>query len=207
MNGLGYALDRRQYYRFPGFARLSELSWAGRLFLSLGMALGMGLLAQVRIPLPFTPVPVTGQVFGVLLGGLLLGRMCGALSMGLYLGLGCLGVPWFAAGVSGVLTGPTGGYLVGFIPAAFFVGWATERSTRPRGFIFQTGIMLVGVIIIYTLGALHFGLVMRTSLTRTLQCAVLPFMPVDLFKAALAAAISTSVLSRRWSGGGLDRAQ
>ena len=84
------------------------LGLAGNVMLSLCFAGLTGLAAQVRVPLPFTPVPITGQVFAVLLGGVFLGGGYGALSQILYLGMGAAGVPWLAGGGSGLPLGPTG---------------------------------------------------------------------------------------------------
>ncbi|UCG41646.1 MAG: biotin transporter BioY, partial [Acidimicrobiia bacterium] len=85
-----------------------------------GFALLTGLTALWEIPLPFTPVPITGQTFAILLAGATLGLRAGAASQLLYLAMGIVGVPFFAGGSSGweVVTGPTVGYLVGFVAAA-----------------------------------------------------------------------------------------
>ena len=91
-------------------------------------------MAQVRIPLPFTPVPITGQTFAVLLVGAVLGSRRGAASLLLYLMQGLVGLPFFAGGTSGlaILLGPTGGYLVGFIVAAYLVGLLAARGLDRR---------------------------------------------------------------------------
>ncbi len=91
-------------------------------------------LAQARIYLPFTPVPITGQTFAVLLIGAVLGSRRGAAAIGLYIAEGALGLPFFAGGNAGwaALAGPTGGYLIGFIAAAFLVGLLTERGLDRR---------------------------------------------------------------------------
>ena len=97
------------------------LSIPMKLSLALGIACLAGLLAQVRFVLPWSPVPVTGQTFAVLLAGVLLGRWWGGISMAVYVGLGIAGVPWFQGlnGGLGYLAGPTGGYIVGFIPVSY----------------------------------------------------------------------------------------
>ena len=98
--------------------------------LILGGALFVAVFAQISIPLPFTPVPITGQTFAVLLVGGALGTVCGTLSMGLYMFLGIIGLPVYADHTHGwhVVTGATGGYIVGFLVAAALVG----LSRRPR---------------------------------------------------------------------------
>jgi len=169
---------------------LDRLAWTQRLGLSMLMAAVMGLAAQIRIPLPFTPVPLTGQVLVVLLSGVVLKSFYGGLSMMIYLLLGFAGIPWFTGGTSGHLLGPTTGYLIGFIPAALIIGRAFNQNQR---FVFQIGLMMIGVFIIYLFGGLHFAFVMKLSLNRTLSMAILPFIPLDLFKSIVAALIGRAV--------------
>ena len=96
----------------------------------VGFALLTALAAQITIPLGFTPVPITGQTFAVLLAGGVLGANRGALSMGLYVALGAIGLPFYAEGSGGwtAATGATAGYLVGFVVAAFVVGKMAEHG-------------------------------------------------------------------------------
>ncbi|HEC78249.1 MAG TPA: biotin transporter BioY [candidate division WOR-3 bacterium] len=172
------------------------LSRAKRLFLCLGMAAVTGLSAQIRIPLSFTPVPITGQVFVVLLTGVLLGNFYGGFAMFLYFIIGCAGFPWFTGATGGLPLGPTAGYILGFIPAALVIGWMTEKYKRSHGLLPLIGLMMIGVLIIYLCGAVYFALFMKTTVKQTLIMAVLPFIPVDLFKALAAAAAAKSVLPR-----------
>lgn len=110
-------------------------------------------LAQVRVPLPFTPVPITGQTFAVLLVGATMGAHRGTASLLLYLAGGLIGLPIFAGGASGFsqLAGPTGGYLVGFVVAAFLVGRLAERGLdrNPRR---AWLVFLAGEAVIYIIG-------------------------------------------------------
>jgi len=159
----------------------------------LGAAL-IGLLAQLKIPLPWTPVPITGQTLAVLLMGALLGPKGGALSAIFYLALGGAGVPWFAGasgGLSAVL-GPTGGYLVGFVPAACFVGYCCQRFTRAQHLSVLVLVMLIAnFIIIHGLGLLWLGCVSGIhSLSQLLALGTLPFISGDLVKIAAAAALA-----------------
>jgi len=143
--------------------------------------------AFMVIPLPFSPVPITLQVLFVLLSGALLGGNLGALSQIVYVLLGCLGLPVFAGGTSGfgVLIGPTGGYIFGFILAAYVAGKLVENKNNLSYFrIFL--ILMVGVLVIYLLGALQLMLVAKLDFTKALLVGVLPFIGVDLVKAALA---------------------
>lgn len=149
-------------------------------------AVVMGLSAQLRIPLPFTPVPLTGQVLVVLLSGIMIGAAGAGLSMVLYAAMGFAGMPWFAGWSAGAWFNPTTGYLIGFIPAAVFTG---RFFPHARGFIAQMLVMTAAIGIIYLFGALHLALILKTGFSRTLTLAVLPFFPVDLLKAAAAAAL------------------
>ena len=144
----------------------------------------------VRIPLPFTPVPVTLQVFVVLLAGAVLGRGWGAASQGLYVASGALGAPVFAGAAAGLayIAGPTGGYLAGFVLAPFVVAailGGRDQFTPLR----VAGAMAAGVAVIHTCGWawLAFGLHMGPG--AAFFAGVHPFLPLDALKAAAAAAL------------------
>jgi len=158
-----------------------------QLALVIAGSLLLALLAPLAIPLPFTPVPITGQTFGVLLIGALLGSRRGALSMVVYLVEGSVGLPFFTGGTSGwhTLLGPTGGYLLGFIPAAFAAGWLAERGWDRR---FATAIvaMLAGEVVIYLAGLPWLAVFVGQG--NALQLGLLPFIPGDIIKLLLAAA-------------------
>ena len=123
------ALNQRKYEAFR-WRYQASLPW--KITLALLMAGLTGLLAQVRIVLPFTPVPLTGQTFGVLLAGVLLGRKWGGISLAIYTILGIAGVPWLNGATSGLTA--TGGYLIGFVLAAFFLGYMTDNNPKYRSF-------------------------------------------------------------------------
>lgn len=185
-------------YKYSGhiiFDWLDGLSLLGRLGLAFVFACLTGLMAQIRIPLPFTPVPVTGQVLAVLLSGIFLGGYFGCLSQIFYLSLGTLGLPWFTS--ANGLMGITGGYLIGFVPASFMIGWLTRKFNFIRRFHFQLLLMFIGVIIIYVFGSVQFALLMKTSFAQTMKLAVFPFIPADLMKAAIAACISASLIPKK----------
>lgn len=153
----------------------------------LGTA-GIALLAQVRIPLPFTPVPITGQTLGVLLIAAVLGARLGTASLGLYLAGGLAGLPFFTGGGSGLahLTGPTGGFLVGFLAAAFIVGVLAERGWT-RTWQKTAVLFALGSLVIYIFGAAYLALF--TGLRQAITLGVLPFILGDAIKATLAAAV------------------
>lgn len=184
--------------RQRAFVWRQDLPWTAKAALALLMAGLTGLLAQARVPLPFTPVPLTGQVFAVLVAGVLLGGRFAALSQFLYVGLGAAGLGWFA-GLSGgfaILCGPTGGYLLGFLPAAWLVGSVTERFPSMRRPLPLFGLMAAAVGLIHLAGAPQFALFMGAGLKATLAGAVLPFIAGDLAKAMAAAVVGTTLLPR-----------
>ncbi|OAA30394.1 BioY protein [Kosmotoga arenicorallina S304] len=166
-----------------------------KLALSFVVAALTGVLAQLRFYLPGTPVPVTGQTFAVLISGVALGAWWGGVSQLLYIVLGIAGVPWFAGLNGGVaaLFGPTGGYLVGFVVASLFVGRYIDTHPKARNFFPAVVVMLAASAIIYATGLanlwLWFSLINKQSISfvRLLQVGMLPFIPGDLFKIALAA--------------------
>jgi len=152
--------------------------------LVVGGSLLLALAAQIEIPL--YPVPITGQTFGVLLIGALLGSRRGALAILTYLGWGALGLPVFSGGAGGLapLVGPTAGYLAGFVPAAFLVGWLCERGWD-RSLWLAAVAMLLGNLVIYTCGV--YWLAGLVGWDRVFTLGVYPFIFGDVLKIALAA--------------------
>ncbi|HXF97150.1 MAG TPA: biotin transporter BioY [Gaiellaceae bacterium] len=160
---------------------------------ALLVAGGAGLIAasaQLSIPLPFTPVPITGQTFAVLLVGASLGTLRGGASALLYVLAGIAGAPVYADGAHGwaVVTGASGGYLVGFVLAAAVTGRLAERGWDRR-FSSALGAMLTGNVLIYLVGLPWLALVLDTSLEKTLELGLYPFIPGDLLKLYLAATL------------------
>ena len=169
------------------FPRTAE--WLRDLFLIVAGSLLVAALAQVEIPLPFTPVPITGQTFGVLLIGAALGSKRGAASLGLYIAEGAFGLPFFAGGASGfgILTGATAGYLAGFVIAAYVIGLLAERGLERN---IRTSIIpfLVGTIIIYTCGVAWLAMVLG-SVGKAVTAGMLPFLIGDAVKLVAAALV------------------
>lgn len=149
------------------------------------------LAARVTIHLPFTPVPITLQPLAVVLAGLVLGARSGALAQLAYLGLIAVGLPFDANGLGLVaFFGPTAGYLVGFVPAAFVAGWLAERLAVHNWWgNFLAGI--AGMLVIYLVGASWLA-VMLQSWQKAWLGGVAPFILLDLVKAAIAAAVAES---------------
>jgi biotin transport system substrate-specific component len=156
--------------------------WVRSLFLIVLGSLLLAALAQIEIILPFTPVPITGQTFGVLLIGAALGSKRGAASMILYITEGAMGLPFFAGGGSGlgILTGATAGYLAGFVGAAYVVGWLAERGLERS---VRTSIIpfLAGTVIIYAFGITWLSIVLG-SLSKAITLGVVPFLIGDAIK-------------------------
>jgi biotin transport system substrate-specific component len=145
------------------------------------------LAAQWRIHLPFTPVPITGQTFAVLLTAAGLGWKLGAAGQLLYVAVGALGAPVFseASGGVDVITGATGGYLIGFILAAGLVGWMAEHR-QDRTFATMFTAFIVGSVVIYVLGVIGLMIYAEMSLAAAVEAGVVPFLLGDLIKAAAA---------------------
>jgi biotin transport system substrate-specific component len=140
--------------------------------------------AQIRIRLPFTPVPITGQTLFVLLSGVCLGPACGLSSQLLYVVLGILGMPFFSGGSTGlaVLLGPTGGYLMGFVVASAIMGVA--RSAERRMDVVAALFLATGTI--YFLGTVQLALFLRTDLFKAIWFGIMPFVPGDVMKMGIA---------------------
>jgi biotin transport system substrate-specific component len=162
-------------------------SWMRDIFLIILGSLFVAALAQVEIPLPFTPVPITGQTFGVLLIGAALGSKRGSASLLLYLIEGAVGLPFFAGGAHGlsVLTGATAGYLLGFIAAAYVIGLLAERGLERS---VRTSFLpfLVGTLIIYACGVTWLAVVLG-SFGKAVTLGMLPFIIGDIIKLVAAA--------------------
>jgi biotin transport system substrate-specific component len=154
---------------------------------------GTGLVAgaaQISFKLPFTPVPITGQTFAVVLVGASLGAIRGTASLMLYLLLGVAGAPIYAHHDHGwsVITSATGGYIVGFVLASAVTGYLAERRWD-RQISSAIAAMLTGNVIIYLVGLPWLAVVLNTNLEKTLEYGLYPFVPGDVFKLYLAAAL------------------
>ncbi len=205
-NELKNMMVRYESAKFNFFKWRFESTVANKVVLAFGFACLTGLLAQVRFYLPYTPVPVTGQVFAVLLSGVVLGKWYGGLSQGLYAGIGAAGLPWFNGMKGGmdVLSGVTGGYIIGFIAAALVIGWFTDRYVRSRSFTGLFSIMLLGIVLIYIFGVVQLSLVLHVNAQKAIELGAIPFIGVDVYKALIAAAIAAAVTPRTAYGNEID---
>jgi biotin transport system substrate-specific component len=152
-------------------------------------ALLIGLTAQVSIPVPGSPIPVTGQTFGVLLVAGALGMRRGVASISLYILIGLIGIPFFAEGKGGiqVILGASGGYIVGFAVAGAVVGRLAELGWDRR-LVGALAAMAIGNVVIYLIGVPWLMAVTGFTLAEAIQKGVVPFLVGDAIKLILAAA-------------------
>ena len=177
------------------YAKRAGLSVPARLALAFAMAAVTGVLAHIRFYLPFTPVPVTGQVLGVLLSGVVCGGLFGSISQVMYVAFGLLGFSWFSgAGSLSVFAGPTGGYLLGFMIAPYIIGTFSDKSEKRSSLFSQVKFMLAGVGVIYFFGATYLVIIFGMGPLEALIKGVLPFAVFDLIKAFIAASAGSLML-------------
>ncbi|MEN8650439.1 biotin transporter BioY [Streptomyces sp. 21So2-11] len=168
---------------------LPSVTTASRAFardavLVFGGAALTGVAAQIFLPVPGSPVPVSGQTFAALLVGTALGARRGFLSLALYALVGMAGVPWFAEGASGMAM-PTFGYILGMLLAATVVG-ALARRGGDRSMLRTAGTMVLGSALIYAIGVPYLALSTGMSLSAAVAAGLVPFLIGDALKAALA---------------------
>lgn len=168
--------------------------------LVVGAAALTGLAAQVAIPLPFTPVPVSLQTFTVLLSAAALGPYRAGAAMALYLAAGMGGVPWFAEQRSGIGF-PSFGYIVGFVLAAVVLG-AMARRGADRTLVGTAGTMVLGNLVIYAFGVPYLAWAIGVDLPTAIGLGLTPFLIGDGLKILLA----TGLLPAAWRLAGRDRA-
>lgn len=187
------------------FERIQDASTATKLLMSLMMACLTGIMAQIIIPLPWTPVPITAQTFAVLCSGLFLGKRYGCLSQVLYVVLGVAFIPWFGGMTGGLeaLLGSTGGYFIGFIITSYFIGLITEKYAESRSF--RKMAVVIGIAnftLIYIPGlaglALWFSLTQGTAIgiVDLLMMGLVPFIVGDIVKILGAASVSKVFLPK-----------
>lgn len=151
------------------------------------------IIISSQVSIPIGPVPHTLQVFFVMLAGITLGGRWGFASVLVWVALGAFGLPVFAQGKAGAahLLGPTGGFLLGFALCALLVGWLSERVSLSYGKIVL--VMLAGLAVVYAVGlagfmaSFAFFLKKPMTVDKAMALAVLPFLPFDIVKTAIAA--------------------
>jgi biotin transport system substrate-specific component len=168
----------------------------------VGFSLLTGLMAQIRITLPFTPVPLTGQTFAVLLSGTVLGSRRGFLSQALYLAEGAAGLPVFAGGAGSALylLGPTGGYLWSFPVAAALLGWLVERGAS-RSSSKLAAALIVSDLLILACGGAWLHILFRVPYSQSWVLGCYPFLVADILKIVLVGLSLPRILTRFYAHG------
>lgn len=153
----------------------------------------IAVLGLISIPLPISPVPVTGQSLAIMLAGSILTVRQAGFSVLTFLLLGAVGLPVFAGltGGIGILVGPRGGYLIGFLVGAIVI--ALLKGNRNTTWRLALANITGGIIIVYFFGALWLNLVTGMGLEKAITVGVLPYIPGDLFKAFIATVVATAV--------------
>jgi len=192
-----YRQRRLSYYRWR-----TQSTFLAKLAMAGGIACLTGLLAQVKFYLPWTPVPIVASQLGVILAAVLLGKRWGGISMTLY-ALGALaGIPWLAGYKGGVaaLAGPTGGYVLGFILAAFFMGNLFDEKVESRRALPLTGtILFAQLVLVYIPGLIHLALWQNmmgqpVTVNALLWMGYVPFIAGDIVKSLVGAAIAKTII-------------
>ena len=200
-------LNMENYYstRKNVFERIQDASTATKILMSFMMACFTGIMAQIIIPLPWTPVPITAQTFAVLCSGLFLGKKYGCLSQILYVVLGVAFIPWFGGMTGGleIFLGSTCGFFIGFIIASYFIGAITEKYATARSFtkmVIVIGIANFALIYIPGLAGLALWSNLTTGATLgvvdLLMMGLVPFIAGDIVKILGAASVSKAFLPK-----------
>jgi biotin transport system substrate-specific component len=183
-------MDSVRSFASSGTREWSAADMARSALAVIAFAALTALAGQVRVPLPFTPVPATLQLIPVLLAGAALGPMRGAASQLALMAAGSMGLPVFTGGGAGPyhLLGATGGYLIGFVGAAWLVGRLVHGPVRlgAAGVLVS---MVAASLLIHLFGVLHLSIYLGGSLGGALQLGSMPFLVADILKAVVATAV------------------
>jgi biotin transport system substrate-specific component len=205
-------VNKYKHARYTFFKWRYQLEFFHKVILAISFACITGILAQIRFYLPGSPVPLTGQTFAVLLSAVVLGKWWGGISQSIYLGVGIAGVPWFA-GLNGgfaYFAGPTGGYLIGFVLAAFFIGYFVDRYVKSRKYWTMFALMLFANFgIVFGLGLVQlYGWLSFTGASidvwGLLLMGLIPFIIGDTIKIAIAAGVASSITPKQGYGSEVD---
>ena len=200
-------MNMENYYttRKDVFNRIQDANTTTKILMSLLMACFTGLMAQILIPLPWTPFPITALTFAVLCSGLFLWKKYGCLSQILYVVLGVAFIPWFGGMTGGLeaLLGSTGGFFIGFIIASYFIGLITEKYASARNFRkMLITITIANFALIYIPGlaglALWYNITQGASIgiINLLMMGLVPFILGDIVKILGAATVSKTLLPK-----------
>ena len=200
-------INMTNYYdtRKNVFERIQNSNTSTKILMSLIMACITGIMAQIIIPLPWTPVPITAQTFAVLCSGLLLGRKYGCLSQILYILLGIAFVPWFGGMTGGleVVLGSTGGFFIGFIITSYFIGAISEKYAKSRSFTkMAVTVGFANFILMYIPGLIGLAIWFNFTQGATLgiydllMMGFVPFIIGDIVKILGVASVSKAFLPK-----------
>lgn len=184
-------------------AKRAELRGTGVIIRAAILAAATAALAYVAFPLPFSPVPITGQSFGAMIAGLLLPPRAAMGSQLAYLLAGAMGLPVYAGGRAGigVLFGPTGGYLWGLVAGSYItsaiVESGTQRALTPTTSRCIAASIVGGVVILYILGVVQLALTARLGWLQAVVIGALPHLPGDVVKASVAGVVGARLMRYR----------
>jgi biotin transport system substrate-specific component len=205
-------VNKYKHARYAFFKWRYQLELYNKVILAISFTCLTALLAQLRFYFPGSPVPLTGQTFAVVLSAVVLGKWWGGISQSIYLGVGMAGVPWFAGMNGGLayLAGPTGGYLIGFVLAAFFLGYCVDTYVRSRKYWTMFALMCVanfGIVFGFGLLQLYGWLSLSgtpVDLGGLLLMGLIPFIIGDTVKIAVAAGIASGITPKQAYGKEID---
>jgi len=193
-----YRLQRLSYYEWR-----NQATWLQMLVIAGGLACLMGLLSQVKVFLPWTPVPIVASQIGIILAAVLLGNRWAGMSMMIYVLAGIAGIPWFAGASGGLaaLTSPTSGYLLGYIISAMFMGHLFDNQIKARKALPLTGaILFAQLVLVYVPGLIYLYLWLdvaggqNVTLINLLYMGFIPFVVGDVIKSLIGAVAAKAIL-------------
>lgn len=154
------------------------------------------IFAQISIPIPFSPVPITLSIFGVFMTALILGSKCGTLSQLIYVLLGLCGLPVFSGFHGGidVIAGPKGGYILSYPVMVLVVGLMLEKK-KQVSITDMIGMLVIGLIICYSIGATWLAIAIKADAAKAIAVGIAPFLPLDILKVVVAAVVGHQVRS------------
>lgn len=194
-----YRRKKLSYYQWR-----TQATFLAKIALAICLACLTGLLAQVKVYLPWTPVPLVASQLGIILAAVLLGRRWGGISMLFYALGGAAGIPWFAGFQGGLtaLAGPTGGYILGFILAALFMGSLFDNVLESRRLVPLTAaILFAQLVLVYIPGLIHLSFWLALvngeaiTLSSVLWLGYIPFIAGDILKSLIGAGLAKAVIT------------
>ena len=192
MNSIVFAFDK---IRTDVYNWRAVQSWPVKLVLAFGFAVLLGLLANIKVLTPFSPVAFSLSTFGALIIGIFLGKRWGGISIAIYAAMALIGLPVMTT----VAVGVTFGYVIGFAVAALLIGYLTDNVVKSRNFTTMFLVMAAAAMVILFFGTMWMWLWTGSelSLWETLRLSAMPFVTADLLKAAAAATLAVIILPKK----------